>query len=382
MFTFPSETTFIQILPFAVFILFGLSWLAQMIYYWVVFSRLAFFRKRENAEKSQELAVSVVICAKNEYQNLLNNLPAILEQDYPDFEVIVVNDASDDDSIELLSSLSRKYNKLRIFNLEKNLNFFSGKKFPLSLGIKAAKNEILLLTDADCRPSSPEWIRQMVSNYQGQTGIVLGYGTYKRTVGLLNQLIRYDAFMVAIHYFSFALAGAPYMGVGRNLSYKKQLFYQARGFTSHYRLKSGDDDLFINKIANRKNTRIEISPQAHTISLAKTSVINWIIQKRRHYSTAQYYRPVFKFLLSLNYTTKLFLYLTFLALIILNYNRLIAIIAFSVFFASHWLIVALAANKMKENDLAVLSPLMEVFLLVLSPLIYFSNYLVKQEKWK
>jgi glycosyltransferase involved in cell wall biosynthesis len=380
MFTFPSETTLIQILPFAVFILFALSWLGQMIYYWAVFSRLAFFRRKETATADQP--VSVVICAKNEYQNLLNNLPAVLEQDYPDYEVIVVNDASDDDSIELLSSLSRKYKHLRIFNLERNLNFFSGKKFPLSLGIKSAKHEILLLTDADCRPAGPNWIRSMVSNYSGQTGIVLGYGTYKRTVGFLNQMIRYDAFMVALHYFSFALAGAPYMGVGRNLSYKREIFLQARGFTSHYRLKSGDDDLFINKAANRKNTRIEISPEAHTISLAKTSIINWIIQKRRHYSTAQYYKPVFKFLLSLNYATKLLLYISFLTLAIINYNRLIAIIAFSVFFASHWLILALATNKMKENDLAVLSPLMEAFLLVLSPLIYFSNFLLKQEKWK
>jgi cellulose synthase/poly-beta-1,6-N-acetylglucosamine synthase-like glycosyltransferase len=380
MFEFPSETTILQILPFAVFVLFGITWIIQMIYYWAIYSRLAFYRKKP--VNTDQKPVSVIICAKNEYQNLLHNLPAVLEQDYPDYEVIVVNDASDDDSIELLNSLTRKYKHLRIFNLERNLNFFSGKKFPLSLGIKSASHDILLLTDADCRPSGPGWIKNMVSNYDPKAEIVLGYGTYRKTVGFLNQMIRYDAFLVAMQYLSFALAGSPYMGVGRNLSYRKGLFYKSKGFTSHYKLKSGDDDLFINRNANRGNVRIEISPDAHTISTAKASLVQWIIQKRRHYSTAQYYRPVFKFLLSLSYISKLLLYLSFVALMVINYNLLITVIAFSVFFVSHWVLLALCTNKMRENDLAVMSPVLEIILIVLSPVIYFSNMLIKQEKWK
>jgi cellulose synthase/poly-beta-1,6-N-acetylglucosamine synthase-like glycosyltransferase len=380
MFEFPLEATILQILPFAVFVLFGLSWIIQMIYYWALFSRLAFYKPRK--KETAPPPVSVIICAKNEYQNLLKNLPAVLEQEYPEFEVIVVNDASDDDSIELLNSFTRKYRNLRIFDLERNLNFFSGKKFPLSLGIKSARHDIVLLTDADCRPASPHWIKEMMSNFDEKAEIVLGYGTYRKTVGFLNQLIRYDSFLVAMQYMSFALAGKPYMGVGRNLSYKKSLFYQAKGFTSHYKLKSGDDDLFINRAANRKNTRIEVSPDSHTVSTAKASLVQWILQKRRHYTTARYYRPVFKFWLSLNYITKLLLYLSFVALLIINYNLLIVLIAFAVFFTSHWVILALCTNKMRENDLAVLSPVLEILVLALSPVIYFSNVIVKQEKWK
>ena len=219
MFEFPTEISIDQILPFAVFAIFGLSWIIQMIYYWAVYSRLAFYRKKP-AEPAQP-PVSVVICAKNEYQNLLKNLPSVLEQDYPEYEVIVVNDASDDDSIELLNSFSRKYRHLKIFDLERNLNFFSGKKFPLSLGINSAKHDIVLLTDADCKPAGPTWIKQMVSNYSEKTEVVLGYGTYRKTVGFLNQLIRYDAFLVAMQYMSYALAGMPYMGVGNILVYPK-----------------------------------------------------------------------------------------------------------------------------------------------------------------
>jgi glycosyltransferase involved in cell wall biosynthesis len=380
MFEFPSETTILQILPFAVFILFGVMWIIQMIYYWTLYSRLAFYRDKMAGTSDQP--VSVIICAKNEYQNLLKNLPLVLEQDYPEYEVIVVNDASDDDSIELLNSFSRKYKHLKIFDLERNLNFFTGKKFPLALGIKSAKYEILLLTDADCRPSGPQWIRQMQKHYEAGAEVVLGYGQFRKTVGFLNQLIRYDAFLVAMQYLSFALAGKPYMGVGRNLSYKRELFYNAKGFTSHYKLKSGDDDLFINRVANRSNTRIEISPDSHTVSTAKTSLIQWIFQKRRHYTTARLYRPVFKFLLALGYLSKLLLYLSFIALMILQYNWLITLIAFSVFFISHWVILSLCTNKMKENDLAVLSPILEIFLLALIPFIYFSNLLIKQERWK
>jgi len=380
MLEFPTEISITQILPFAVFALFALCWIIQMIYYWAIYSRMAFYRKKPG--ESARPPVSVVICAKNEYQNLMKNLPVVLEQDYPDYEVIVVNDASDDDSIELLNSFTRKYKHLRIFDLERNLNFFSGKKFPLSLGIKSAKNEIVLLTDADCKPSSPNWISNMVSGYDAKTEIVLGYGTYRKTVGFLNQLIRYDSFLVAMQYMSYALAGSPYMGVGRNLSYKKSLFYNAKGFTAHYKLKSGDDDLFINRAATKVNTRIEISPDAHTVSSAKANLVQWILQKRRHFTTAKYYRPKFKFLLSLAYISKLLLYLSFAIFIFLNYNLLITLIAFSVFFTSHWVILALCTNKVRENDLAVLSPVLEILLLALSPIIYFSNVIIKQEKWK
>jgi hypothetical protein len=222
----------------------------------------------------------------------------------------------------------------------------------------------------------------MQAQYREGTDVVLGYGAYRKTVGFLNQLIRYDSFLVAMQYMSFALAGKPYMGVGRNLSYKRDLFYQAKGFTSHYKLKSGDDDLFINRVAGKRNTRIAINPECHTISTAKTSLISWIFQKRRHYTTARYYRPKFKFLLGLGYLSKLLLYLSFIALMILQYNWLIVLIAFSVFFISHWLILGMCTNKMKENDLAVLSPILEIFLLALIPVVYFSNILYKQERWK
>ena len=278
--------------------IFLLSWIVQMIYYWGVFSRLAFFKPKPGEEKELP-PVSVVICARNEYHNLVNNLPEIFAQEYPNFEVVIVNHASDDETSGYLKEIQIQHKNLKVVNIERDLNFFKGKKFPLSMGIKSASNEILLLTDADCQPAGKNWIASMVQQYYPETEIVLGYGPYEKKSGLLNLFIRFDTFMVALQYFSFALSGKPYMGVGRNLSYKRSMFFKNKGFTSHYKIPSGDDDLFINKVANRKNTRINIEPESYQFSRPKKTFSQWLDQKQRHLSTGKHYIFKFKFLLGL-----------------------------------------------------------------------------------
>jgi len=217
--------------------------LVQLIYYWFIFSRLAFYNASKRPVSDQKLPVSVVICAKNEYHNLVRFLPLILEQEYAAFEVVVVNDASDDDTFYLLRELSDKYSRLNVVNIHQNLNFFVGKKFPLSIGIRSARYDTVLLTDADCFPAGPHWIDSMQSVFTAKTGIVLGYGAYIAQPGLLNKLIRFDTLHVAMQYMSLALAGLPYMGVGRNLAYHRELFFNSGGFMKHYKITSGDDDL-------------------------------------------------------------------------------------------------------------------------------------------
>jgi glycosyltransferase involved in cell wall biosynthesis len=189
-----------DILEQVLMMLYFLAFLIQMVYFWTIFRKLAFCKQKEEDESGE--AVSVVICARNEYENLTKHLPLILEQEYPVFEVVVVNDNSQDDSLELLEEMSRADSRLKIVNLSQELNFFRGKKFPLSLGIKSAANDIILLTDADCRPSSRQWIRNMASRFKGDTEIVLGYGAYEPRGNLLNMFIRYETLWVAIQYLS------------------------------------------------------------------------------------------------------------------------------------------------------------------------------------
>ncbi|MFZ4401364.1 MAG: glycosyltransferase [Bacteroidales bacterium] len=352
----------------------------QLLYFWGIFSRLAFYKPKNQARKPQ--AVSVVICAKNEYHNLKENLPLILEQDYPDFEVIVVNDVSDDETYFLLKILSDKYPHLKIVNFVDNVNFFSGKKFPLTIGIKSAKNDIVLLTDADCKPQSMKWLEQMQEQFHSGTEIVLGYGKYKQESGLLNKIIRFDTLHIAIQYLSMALFGKPYMGVGRNLAYRKNLFYRQNGFINHYKVKSGDDDLFVNAAASKQNTKIMISSDTHTISDAKKSLSSWITQKRRHLTSGKFYKTSTKLWLSIFSISQLAFFITFAALMVTNYNLMIVPALFLLRLTTQLIIYKRCMLKLNENHFLLLVPFFEVFFIIFNPIIVLSNMISKPDKWK
>ncbi len=279
----------------------------QLFYYLYFFRRVAYF-KSEEKEHSQQHPVSVIICARDEDENLARNLPGVLVQDYPTtHEVIVVNDNSIDDTKYILAELQKTFKKLQIVELEQEAKMIAGKKFPLSIGIKESKHEIVLLTDADCVPASEHWVYKMQHAFSNGIEIALGYGAYQKAPGFLNKVIRFETFHTALQYLSYALAGIPYMGVGRNLSYRKNLFFQNKGFSSINHLPSGDDDLFINKVATKYNTAVVIDSQAFTVSKPKQTWKDWMRQKNRHYSTGKFYKTSHKFLLGL-YTASFILY--------------------------------------------------------------------------
>lgn len=359
---------------------FYISVLIQLLFYWGIFSRLAFFKSKNQVRQPQ--AVSVVICAKNEYYNLKENLPLILEQNYKDFEVVVVNDVSDDETYFLLRILKEKYPHLKIVNFVDNVNFFSGKKFPLSIGIICAKNDVILLTDADCCPESPEWLSKMQENFHSGTEIVLGYGKYKAEKTLLNKLIRFDTLHIAIQYLSMAAAGSPYMGVGRNLAYRKNLFYRQKGFISHYKIKSGDDDLFVNAAATNKNTKIMISPESHTVSDAKKTFASWIIQKRRHLTSGKYYKSSTNLILGLYSFTQIVFFVTFAVLVSIDYTLLIVFALFTLRLISQLIIFKRAMIKLNEKSLLIGIPFFEIFFILFNPIIVLYNTISKPDKWK
>jgi cellulose synthase/poly-beta-1,6-N-acetylglucosamine synthase-like glycosyltransferase len=361
-------------------LLFLLVFLIQSLYYWVVFSRLAFYRGKQ--EKTRERSVSVVICARNEHHHLKENLPLVLEQDYGNFEVVVVNHASDDDSSYLLARLAEQYPRLKIVEIRENLNFFTGKKFPLSIGIKSAGNEVILLTDADCRPSGKNWISGMMKPFGAGTEIVLGYGPYEKRKSLLNSLIRFDTTHVAMQYLSYALAGMPYMGVGRNMAYTKTLFYRNKGFISHYRIDSGDDDLFVNRVAGRKNTRICIDPEAFTLSDPKQRFRDWILQKKRHLSTGSFYRPFHKIMLGSYSVSQALFYLLFVTLLLTG-NFLYPVLGiFALRLFSQLFLFYRCSAKLREPGTWIFAPFFEIFFIFLNTFLSVSNLFSKPVKWK
>lgn len=322
----------------------------QLFYYLYFFSRVAFFKLKEKTQ-SQQHPVSVVICARDEDENIARNLPGVLVQNYPTtHEVVVVNDNSVDDSKYILQELKKTFKSLNVVELTQEAKLISGKKYPLSIGIREAKHEVLLLTDADCVPASESWIKKMQDAYDEETEVVLGYGGYHKTKGILNKLIRFETFHTALQYLSYALAGKPYMGVGRNLSYKKNLFLRNKGFSSINHIPGGDDDLFVNKVATKKNTSVVIDPDAITRSLPKTTWTGWLKQKARHYSTARFYKPGHKFLLGLYFSTQ-FLYYPFLAAVFIFCDWRIVIVLFGIRFLVQAFIFRKTMVKMSEKDL-------------------------------
>ncbi len=367
------ETVLIIILAAAVLI--------QLAYYWLLFTRLAFYRLTDNT-KTNTPPVSVVLVARNEYVNLKKNLPMILEQDYDEFEVVVVNHISDDETVELLEDLEKKYQRLKVINITQDLNFFKGKKFPLSIGIKSAANELLLLTDADCWPESKHWISSMVQNYTAGKQVVLGYGPYRKEKGLVNLFIRYDTFWVAVQYLSYALAGIPYMGVGRNLSYTRSLFFENKGFTAHYRVASGDDDLFIGQVANKRNTGVALSPESFVYSDPEKSFRAWFRQKQRHLTTGKFYKPKIKFLLGLFSLSQLLFYALLVTLLFISEAYYILAGLFLLRFISQMIVQKKAGDLLKEKQLLIISPLLEVFYILLMLILFIRSIFVKHMQWK
>ncbi|MFT3675791.1 MAG: glycosyltransferase [Chitinophagaceae bacterium] len=333
----------------------------QLFYYLFFFSRIAFFTQKSKL-RSQQHPVSVIICARDEDENLARNLPGVLVQQYPStFEVVTVNDNSVDDSKYILQELKKTFKSLNVVELTQEAKLISGKKYPLSIGIRESKHEILLLTDADCVPASEFWIQKMQDAYDDDTEIVLGYGAYHKKSGVLNKLIRFETFHTALQYLSYALAGMPYMGVGRNLSYKKQLFFRNKGFSSINHIPSGDDDLFINKVATRVNTAVILDPESITRSIPKTTWKGWLRQKSRHYTTAKYYKPRHKFLLGLYFTTQ-FLFYPMLAASIIFFDWRWALAVFGARLLIQGFVFYKSMKKMGEGDLWGWYPLLDLWM--------------------
>ncbi len=332
------------------FLVFCIITFIQLFYYLFFFLRLAFFKMKPK-NISQTHPVSVIICSRDEAANLVKNLPGALIQKYKTtHEVIVVDDNSLDESKYIIEEFQRKFRQLQLIELKQEARFIPGKKYPLSIGIKTAKYEIVLLTDADCVPASEFWIEKMQEGFTDGIEIVLGYGAMHKRKGFFNKLVRWETFHTALQYLSYAKSGIAYMGVGRNLSYKKSVFFRHKGFSAHNHVPGGDDDLFINKAATKKNTAIVVDKDAFTLSDAPKNWKQWIRQKTRHYTTSKYYKAGHKFLLGL-YAFSLFLFYPLFIAALFFFDWKLTLGVFGVRFLVQAVIIFKTTQKLDEKDL-------------------------------
>ena len=341
--------------------------------------------------KEDAPGVTVILCAHNESENLSHYLQALLTQDYPTYEVIVVDDGSEDSTREVVERYMTHDPRVHMTFVPYGARVGSTKKLALTLAAKAAQYEYLLLTDADCVPESNRWISEMMAGFeevqsdkvQGTKDIVLGFSPYFEEKGFVNRLVRFDTLFNGLHYLGAALCGHPYMGVGRNLAYRKSLFFESGGFTHLMTNRAGDDDLFVNHVATKQNTAVVVNPEAYTWSLSKKTIKEWWQQKRRHLSVSPNYKPVTKFRLTLEPLTRGLFYAAVLAAVVGYGLQVIGLIALGLFLL-RWIIqtaiINISARRMGLKRFGMLSVL---WFDISLPLVNLWMILVpKKYKWK
>jgi poly-beta-1,6-N-acetyl-D-glucosamine synthase len=353
----------------------------QLYYVLGVHAKLASYKVPELPRNARN-PISVIVCARNESENLKKYLPSLFEQHYADFEVVVVNDRSWDGTREILEEFEKRYTNLKVVNVADGDKFIAGKKFAVTMGIKAAAHDWLVFTDADCEPASKDWLMGLQQPADENIEIVLGYSPYFKRRSLLNALIRFETFFTAVNYLSFALKGMPYMGVGRNMAYKKSLFFKNKGFASHMHIPSGDDDLFVNANANSQNTTIQIHKSTHVWSEPKTSFLAYLRQKKRHIGAGNFYKAKHKFILSLQIIVQFVFYALTIALLCFPKTLYVALGIFLLSLMVRCFVYPKLLKRLNYGGLSWWFPFLDIILMVFLVFNAILSIFVKKVSWK
>jgi len=361
--------------------IFILCWLFQLLF------QLRFILKtaiiKNEVQSNEQPPLSVIICAKNEAENLEKHLPHVLSQKYPKYQVIVVDDCSTDDTQMVLSKFKRDHPNFYFTSIPASKRFYQGKKLAVTIGIKASQYEHLVFTDADCQPTSENWLKELAGGFSSEKDIVIGHGRYQKTKGLLNRFVRYESFYNAVQYFGFTLSKKPYMAVGRNLAYKKSLFTDNEPFRRYLTLASGDDDLFITTCATSNNTSICHTYESQTESIPPHSFSRWIERKKRHLSTANEYPFNIKSWLFLEPFTRTLLWALTLFSVFFHIFVWYSIGLFFVRLILQYILLAKAAKKIGEGKIFLGTIFFDILIPVITTYVWIINiFSRKKPKWK
>ncbi len=366
-----------------IYFFFYLSFTLILGYQFYFFLRFLFKSKPGYTTVFSE-SISIVVCVKNEESNLANLIDDILKQDFKNFELILVDDNSSDSSFEIMARYADMDSRIRTVYIPYSDHFYGSKKYALTLGIKACLNDIILFTDGDCRIPSTRWIQTMISPYSDPSiEIVLGYGGYSKGVGLVNALTRFETLKTVLLYMSFAQYQIPYMGVGRNLSYRKSLWEKTKGFSSHMDIPSGDDDLFISEAVNLGNYIVNTDVNSFTYSLSKKNIKQWVQQKRRHITTSNRYKRKPKYLLGLFYISELLFLVNLPFLLLLNIENpnvfILPALGLNLILSS---VIFIKSKSIFREDLNLLClPFLKLGLVSLQMFIFIKNSITQTNRW-
>ena len=350
----------------------------ELAYHWLFWSKLALREPKVYPETTQ--GVSVVIAARNEEKQLQKLITTLFEQDHPDFEVMVVNDRSDDNSQTLLEKLQAKYDRLKVHEVKELPQGWTGKKHAVFQGIHRSEKPLILLTDADCLPVSSQWIRQMTGYFADSTQFILGFSPYRKYPGILNQWIQFETLHTGLQYLSSALAQVPYMGVGRNLAYRKELFIK-QGFGGDQTFVGGDDDVFVNQHATGTNTRVNYGAASQMLSEPKKTWKEYFIQKIRHLSAGKRYHIKDQTRLGLFSLATMVGWLLFLYLLVSNQMKDWILILFVCRSLSFYSIFTLSGQKLNIKLAYWALPLFDLCYTISYPVVGLVALTAKRIKW-
>jgi glycosyltransferase involved in cell wall biosynthesis len=352
----------------------------QFLYYVGVFRKTAFYKPTQLT--SNQPPISVVVCAKNEADNIKKLIPLLLEQEYPEYQIVLIDDASSDDTLEIFEEFEQKSNQIKLVKVVNNEAFWANKKYALTLGIKAASYQHLLFIDSNAFPKNKNWIAHMAASFYDEKQIVIGHGSYAKNNTLLNKLIRFDASITSMQYLSWAMFGKPYMGLNRNLAYTTKTFYDVDGFINHMKIRSGGDILFINQAANQSNTVVNVSIESFTHLNPKTTFKDWLDQKRRRLETLKNIKFLDALQITVFYISQL---LFIISAIVLFANQfllecVLSVVVFRYLFS--WIIVGLTAKNLDEKDLIGIYPFLEILNIIIKIQVFVMNIFSKPINWK
>ena len=358
------------------------------LYYGLMFLRVGCNKgsklpRHEEVKASDLPSVSVVIIAHNEAEYLKESLPYLLEQDYPNYEVVVVDYTSHDDTSFVLRLCAENYSNLKPISFPEDVNMFRGKKYPLSIGIKSAKNDVILLTDPDCVPKDYNWIREMMCGYMRGASMVLGYGLVKQEKGLLNALQQYDNMAFNASYLGMALMGHPYTGSGHNLSYKRDFFFGRGGFISHYSIPDGADDLFVNQNATRSNTAVVLQRNAAVMVDSRPTFAMWHLERLHRHATRRYYGWGDKLMLAAYPLAQVLFWVSLILLLlggIFPWQVLLGVVGVKL--AWHIVSFYFLCKRFEVKTIAFFAPLFEIYFLFANTILFFFTLRKKNIRWR
>ncbi len=364
--------------PWALFLvsLFGVVFFVQFLYHVSLFFRFSF--KKTQKSLPQELPqVSIVIVARNKDHYLRQNLPAILQQKYGTYEVIVVNDHSSDETADTLMVMKTRFPHLKFVSLDSVVTNIKGSRFPLSLGIRSASYEHILVTEPSCYPASEEWLQMMASHFTTKKNIVLGFSTYEKKGNFLSAMRRYDIVHYAVQYFAYALAKKPYTGSGKNMAYSKNLFFHSNAFNAHSTLAYGANELFANKVVKKNNTALEFAPEAHIIARPVAEHKMWRRRKLIRNRMQRRYRPSQKLLLAIYHISIPALYVTFaVALAAAWQHQILLLVLLSIMLMKQiiqYVTFGKALKKLNEKKLIPFIFFFDILLACINPWFYIRS---------